>query len=286
MTTSANTFGGILPRFIGKRVFLTFTAVLVVLATTFASGYGQTANNAGKTSGKKMKKILKTVKNEKKAPGQAEFRKGIAAFEKKKFEEAVKFFRAGAEKGGVESQMMLSYCLEEGKGVENNEEESEMWLKKAADTGNPIAQAGYGMQLMDSGKREEGVKYLKSSSEQGCMFGHLLLGIACLDENEAEKGLELLLKVASLPPSDEKTVMDYMMDVEERALFEDKKISAMNGSIAVAQLAVGMAYLDRLGGVEPNPDEAKKWLRKAAASGLVPAKEMLEDLENMEKEDD
>jgi TPR repeat protein len=80
--------------------------------------------------------------------------------------------------------------------------------------------------------------------------------------------------------------MDYMMDVEERALFEDKKISAMNGSIAVAQLAVGMAYLDRLGGVEPNPDEAKKWLRKAAASGLVPAKEMLEDLENMEKEDD
>ena len=195
----------------------------------------------------------------------------------------MKLFRGAAKKGNAEAQMMLSYCLEEGKGIEKDKDESREWLKKAADTGNPFAQAGYGLEIEDE-DREEAVKYLKRSSEQDCLIGQLALGMLCMDENEGEKGLELLLKVASLPPSDEKIIMDYMMDEDDRALFDDKEISAINGSIAVAQFAVGAAYAGGVGGIEEDPDEARKWLRKAEASGLVSAGEMLEALEDEEDE--
>ena len=218
--------------------------------------------------------------------GGEKYTEGIAAFENEEFEEAVTLFRAGAEKGDAEAQMMLAYCLEEGIGTEEDEEESAEWMKKAADTGNPIAQALYGMHLSELGETEACLVYLKKSVDQDCVLGKLLLGGTLLeDENEAEKGFEMLLKIAKLPPSDETSILDYMKDEEDRELFAGRDFSAANAIIAMAQCLVGSAYIQGEG-VERNPAEGEQWIRKAAASGFVTAAELLDLIDGMKDDDE
>ena len=98
---------------------------------------------------------------------QKEFRDGIAAYDRKEFGEAVKLFRAGAEKGGVEAQIMLACCLEKGIGIEKDEKEAEKWMKKAADAGNAVAQAVYATHWLLKEDEEEAREYLERSAEQG-----------------------------------------------------------------------------------------------------------------------
>ena len=219
--------------------------------------------------------------------GEEKYMEGIAAFESGAFEEAVTFFRAGAEKGDAEAQMMLAYCLEEGIGTEEDEEESVEWMKKAADTGNPIAQALYGMHLSSElGDTEACLVYLKKSVDQDCVLGKLLLGGMLLrNKDEAEKGFEMLLKIAKLPPSDETSVLDYMKDEEDRELFTGRDFSAANAIIAMAQCLVGSAYIQGEG-VERDPAEGEKWIRKAAAGGFVTAAELLEMIDGMKDADE
>ena len=74
---------------------------------------------------------------------------------------------------------MLSFCLENGKGVEEDQDESMKWGKKAADTGLPLAQAMYGANLLEGDSEKEGIAYLKNpphrtalsgSTSSGCTF--------------------------------------------------------------------------------------------------------------------
>ena len=222
------------------------------------------------------------------AEGMEKYEDGIAAFKDGEFEEAVKLFRAGAEKGSEEAMMMLSKCLDEGIGTEEDVEETVEWMKKAADKGNAIAQALYGMHLSDLGETEESLVYLQKSADQDCVLGNLLLGGTLLkNKDEAEKGFEILLKVAKLPPSDETSVLDYMKDEEDLALLGED-VSAANSIIAMAQCLVGSAYI-RGEGVKRDFSEGEKWIRQAAAGGFVTAKElleMIEDAKNVDEDDE
>ena len=211
---------------------------------------------------------------------QKEFRDGIAAYDRKEFGEAVKLFRAGAEKGGAEAQMMLAYCLEYGIGIEKDEKEAEKWMKKAVDAGNAVAQAMYASHWLKD-NREEAVGYLERSAEQGCVSGQLALGALYLLKDDGASqaiGVAYVMKIAALPRTDEKSIEDYLMDEDDRSLF-DRDVSAANATIFLAQYLAGEICLRGGGSVKRDLDEAEKWFRKAADGGLIMAKEALEILE-------
>ena len=211
---------------------------------------------------------------------QMEFRDGIAAYDRKEFGEAVKLFRAGAEKGGAEAQIMLACCLEKGIGIEKDEKEAEKWMKKAADAGNAVAQAVYATRWLLKDNAEEAAEYLEKSAEQGCVNGQLALAAHYLLKDGVLQaiGAAYVMKIAALPLTDEKSIEDYLMDDKDRSLF-DRDVTAANGSILLAQYLAGGIFLRGGGGVEKDLDEAEKWFRKAADGGLITAKEAVETLE-------
>ena len=52
------------------------------------------------------------------------------------YEEAVKWFRKGAEQGDADSQHYLGLCYYGGEGVEQSYEEAVKWFRKADEEGH------------------------------------------------------------------------------------------------------------------------------------------------------
>ena len=258
------------------RVFLGILALFMAGALLFTackkSGEGE-----GGGSGEKAVK------------GQAEFEKGLASLEKKEYEDAAKSFKEAAEKGNTEAMLAYAICLGAGKGGEENKEEAKKWAQKAVDAGDPMAMAVYGMGKMEDDK-EEGLKYLKKSADQNCVFGQFLLGYSLSNgenEDDVKKGLEYLKKAASQPLTDKKILMDYIEEafpVDEMIgasgldldLKGDKK-NISNVMIVMSQIGVGGFYAK-----EGDYDEARKWIRKAGDNGFVQADEFLKKLDEEE----
>ena len=180
---------------------------------------------------------------------------------------------------------MLSYCLDEGIGTDEDEDEAHEWMKKAADAGNAYAQGAYGIILFVDGKEKSALRYLKKSVEQGCPFGIVVLGRLYIDDADtAKEGFDCFMQVAGMSPSKEKIIMDYW-DVEDLlGDFGSRKVSFSQAVIYRAQFMVGMAYYAGRG-VRKDLNEAKKWLRMAAKGGLVDALNALDELDEADDED-
>lgn len=275
-----------------RKTFPAILAILLTSAVITACGKNeQTApekseepeGNAVSQNATSNDATVEQAENEAETPGsdEAEFKAGLAAFDQKDYAAAVKSFRAGAEQGNVEAQLMLGHCLLKGLGVRKNVTDAMKWMKKAADSGNQYAEASYGTLLIEIGDPETAAEYLKKSAEQGDLCGQLMLGaIELRDEATAEKGFASLLKLASLPPTDETSIMDHTMKTELGVSF-DRDVSFRNAMICTAQHGVGGAYA--LGkGVKQDTTEGLKWLRKAAEGGMIEAKELAAMLEKTE----
>ena len=282
-TNDTGRFGGILPRFIGRRTLHTFAGGLALFLAAVVPVYGQTAKESVKTSGKTV--AAKAGKTEKSAAGATEYKQGLAAFEKGKYKDAVPLFLAAAEKGNSDAMIMLSYCLSEGIGTDEDEDEAMKWLKKSADAGNAYGQAMYGDKLMEEDEAEEAIRYFNKSAKQGCLLGLFFQGMYYLQGDDMEKGLEILLKIAGMPLTNEKTIMDYAVDRAILSHFENKKISSSNAIISMAQFLVGLAYA-KGEHFEKDLEEGIKWIRKAAKNEMKDALEMLEGMEDEEDEDE
>ena len=59
-------------------------------------------------------------------------------------EEAVKWLRKAAEKGGKIAQCNLGFCYYKGSGVEKNDQKAFEWYKKSAEQGYTEAQCNLG----------------------------------------------------------------------------------------------------------------------------------------------
>lgn len=229
---------------------------------------------------------------EKAAKGQAEYKKGLAAFEKKEYEDAVKSFKKAADKGNAEAMLVYAACLGTGKGIEKDKDEADNWLQKAADAGDATAQAVYAAKIKDSDK-EKTFEYLKKSADQNSLLGQFMLGVAYIaEDNEADtkKGLDYVRKVAEQSLTNEKTVLDYFEDELPIAdafsgtsgididLPEDKQ-NFSNYLIVASQMLLSGVYMK-----QEDFAEAKKWLRKAGDNGFSQADDLLPLVEMAEKE--
>ena len=224
------------------------------------------------------------------AGGAADYKKGLAAYEKKKYGDAVKLFRSAADKGNTDAMILYGVCLDEGRGVEQDKEDSVRWLKKAADAGDANAQAFYGVDQIDKDNEKEGLKYLKKSADQGCMLGVFALGMFYMDKDgEESKAIGYLRKVADRPLTREKSALDYvdellsiLNDDDFGLELDDEDLTAANVMIVISQTMLGMAYMSGTG-VEQDLDEARKWIRKAKKNGFSQADSILELIDQLEE---
>ena len=94
-------------------------------------------------------------------------------------EEAVKWYRKGAELGDEMAKYELATCYHEGKGVEEDQEESAKWMLKAAENGSNRSvqwamgryyQEGWGVEKNPA----EAVKWFERSAKKRFGIGEVL----------------------------------------------------------------------------------------------------------------
>ena len=87
------------------------------------------------------------------------------------FDEALKWYRLGADRGGGSAQNNLGLMYQEGMGVEANQAEAAAWFRKAAEQGVAVAQWNLGdSYLAGRGVAKdtvEAVKWFRKAAEQG-----------------------------------------------------------------------------------------------------------------------
>ena len=72
------------------------------------------------------------------------YRCGITAYEAKRYDEAVDWYRKAAEQGNPNAQSNLGWAYYNGEGVTRDFDEAVKWYRKAAEQGNPNAQSSLG----------------------------------------------------------------------------------------------------------------------------------------------
>lgn len=232
------------------------------------------------------------VEQKKNEPGEAELRKGLAACDKNDFEAAANSFRAAAEQGNTDAMLLYFDCLAGGRGTGKDKAAAEEWLKKAVEAGNPTAQALYGSYLAGGEREAEGLEYIRRSADSGNIVGMHLLGMTALEKKNGESSadaLKYLKTVASLPLSEQKTVLDYLSHVGGGNIhLTGKPDTNTNRLIVMDQYTLGVHYFGggASGGQGRDLDEAAKWLNKAKDNGFLQAESILRTVELMRKNPD
>ena len=238
-----------------------------------------------------------TLEQKKSEPGEAELRNGLAACDKKDYEAAVKSFLAAADQGNTDAMLLYSDCLAKGNGIGKDMAASEEWLKKAAEAGNTTAQALYGRELLSRKKEAEGIEFMKQSAKSGNIVGMYLLGMvrewrlqgiisrepAGLAGETEEDVRKYLKKVASLPLSEQKTVPDFLSQLDGGIDLKGKPNTNMNRLIVMSQYMLGMDCLNGRTPAERDLDEAAKWLNMAKDNGLPQAESALAIIERQKQ---
>ena len=108
-----------------RRTFL-FSLVILLTAFMFAACGDKT--DSGSEDTKKTE-----------AAGMEDLRKGKAAYEIGKYDEAAMSFSLAAQDGSAEAMYLLGRCYQDGTGVERDINKAEQWMKKAAEQGHAEA---------------------------------------------------------------------------------------------------------------------------------------------------
>ena len=180
--------------------------------------------------------------------------KADAAYNKKDYSEAVKWYRKAAEQGFARAQRNLGVCYNNGEGVTQSYSEAVKWYRKAAEQGDATAQCNLGW-CYENGEGvsksiSDAVKWYRKAAEQGLARAQYSLGL-CYEYN---KGVS---------QSWSEAVKWYRKAAEQ--------------GDANAQASLGARY-ENGEGVPRNLTEAIKWYRKAAAQGHQNAKDFLKRL--------
>ena len=217
-------------------------------------------------------------------PGD-ECKSGLAAFEKKDYETAVKHFTEGTVEVDQAARLMLALCYSEGFGVKKDEGKSLKLIQEAAKSEDEIALLFLGAAMMDDEESEEGMSYLEKSADKGCAVAQFQVACMYLEIDES-KALEYFKKAASQSMTDEKTLVDYVPEINEAFENQELKIklksaNATNYAVVYSQIMLGSAYKGGLFGVKQDAAKAEEWYAKARKNGWDDS-----TLKKAEKEDD
>ena len=165
------------------------------------------------------------------------------------YDQAVKWIRKAVEQNDSPAQELLGVCYYFGQGVEQNYARAVQWFRKSADQGDVDGQfclgmcyyRGHGVEQ----NYEQAVPWLRKAAEQGYLDAQYWLGLCYLMGQGVEKNIA--------------KAVEFYLKAAERGHVE-------------AQLALAGYY------AVSNPEEAKKWCRKAAEQGNDTAKTLFKVL--------
>lgn len=158
-----------------------------------------------------------------------------------------------AQSGDTAAQMRLSEYYALGKGVDQNEQTSVLWLKRAAEGGHPEAQNELGKRYL-SGKGVEvdsaqALRWVQAAAEHGLAAAQYNLGLFYKNEWSVAQDLFQAVKWFA---------------------------KAANQNHVKAQYALAECYLNGWG-VKPDREQAFKWLANAAAHGETRVQQLIDE---------
>ena len=221
------------------------------------------------------------------AKGSAELEAGYAAMDAKDYTTAAEHFTKSADEGNSDAMLMLFFCYCEGLGVERQEEGmGDKYLKPAAEAGNEIAMTSYASYIMvEEHDEERGLEMMEKLADQGCAYAQYSLVKLYQEARQYKKTGKYLLKLAELPLTDEKSVIDHMPGaLNNKKMFDAKAVidlkvpTVMNKIIVSSQAALGMLYVSGADGIEPDREKAKQWLKTAGENGYAQADQVIKQL--------
>ncbi len=107
---------------------------------------------------------------------QQSVEEGFKAWDSGRHEEAVRSWRALADRGNKDAQFALGHAYRLGRGVPQNLNLAEQWYERAARNGHQEAQAMYGVILFQNGRRREALPYIERGAENGDPRAQYVLG--------------------------------------------------------------------------------------------------------------
>ena len=176
-------------------------------------------------------------------PLSADFKSGLAAYDRGDFKTAMREWLPVAERGDANAQFNVGLLYAGGKGVPQDHKKAAEWYRKAADQGVGAAEYNLGVMYAngDGVPRDvhEAVKWLQRAGDTGIPMG-----------------LEELADLYGSSGNFTKSVEWHKQQAEE--------------GDPVAQFDLALMY-DLGRGVTRDYAEAMKWYRKAADQGYAPA---------------
>ena len=269
-----------------KRVSGALPGILTLsLALTILPGCGKKSSGEPEQSAQTGNKA--EVAKPEAAKGSQELEAGYAAMDAKDYATAVEHFTKSADEGNADAMLMLYVCYCEGLGVERQEEGmGDKYLKPAAETGNRIAMAVYASYIMvEEHDKARGLEMLEKLADNGCAYAQYSLVKLYQKARQYKKTGKYLLKLAELPLTDEKSVLDHIPGAinnkrmfDEKAVIDPKVPTVMNKIIVSSQLALGALYLEGADGIEPDREKAKQWIKTAGENGYAQADQTIRKL--------
>lgn len=205
---------------------------------------------------------------------------GIAAYEKKDYELALKHFRPLAEAGNAEAQFSLArmYALEEG--VSENYTEALKWLRLAAENGHGHAQYSLSQAfLLGKGVEQDleiSLFWLRKSADSGYAKAQYTLGLKYKAGDDLPKdsllAIEWLKKASNNGNSDAQLELGniynngngVIKDVQQGIKWYE--LAATNGNVD-AQFLIAMSYRNGINGITKDFVRAYHWFNLAASNG-------------------
>ena len=157
------------------------------------------------------------------AVAPASVRSGIEAWQQGNPAKAVAIWRALADKGDLDAAFNLAQAYRLGRGVPADSGEAKKWFEKAARSGHLDAQVSLGLLLFDIGDRTAALMWLKRAADRGEPRALLVTGTALFNGDGMKRdpvlGYAYVSRAAAQGLAPAKATLDDMdkvMPVEER----------------------------------------------------------------------
>lgn len=249
----------------GRRMFRAFLCGLVLASAAMAfASCGRGGEDGG---GRAFSTGRKSAR--KYAPGEKEFEAGIAAYERREYENALIEFKDSAAKGCLDAQVMIGLSYEKGRGLRRDPTKARLVIEDAAEAGNPSALVVCALELLQYDPRDkEGIKLMRRAAEKDCAYAQLMLGMIYNAAGNADKGVAYLKKAAAHPMTDRKSPLDFAGNENlDLNLDMGEGVPHANVSVVCAQAMLGSIYAKGWI-VRRDLPEARRWLKKAMENGL------------------
>jgi len=123
------------------------------------------------------------------APALADVKAGVDAWQHGNYTAAIGEWRMLAEKGDADAQFNLGQAYKLGRGVPADLKMAQTWYEKAAEQGHEEAQANLGLLMFQTGQQEAAMVWIRKAADGGDPRAEFVLATALFNGDGVEKDL-------------------------------------------------------------------------------------------------